>query len=266
MKKVIRSKLFIIGISLAVVVGLVLGFALPGFAAGDANPKANAAVSLANNVLGTVTAITATSFDVKNKAGVTETVIVNADTKFYKLNNPVFMAPGMPGMGNKNGQPAPDKSKGFMNKPPAANGPQPNAKFEDLKVNDNVVVHVTVATANNVTTKTAVQVMIVNAMKLPAVENVRGIISAIGADSITIHPAQGADVVVKWDANTHITLQGFISPASGQYAIVMYKTDATTKVNTATIINITAKEPTPPAKGAFPKLAPQAPRPTGKTT
>jgi hypothetical protein len=250
---------------------LVLGFALPGFAAGDNNPKPNAAVSLANAVVGTVTSITTNSFDVKNKAGVTETVLVNSDTKFFKpvaaMVKPAF--PVMPRFGDKNGRgPANVNPKVTPTKPTVTppSAPAPNAKFEDLKVNDNVVVHVSVSTTNNITVKTALQVIITQEMKLPAIQTVRGTIAAIGTDSITIHPAQGADVVVKWDATTHITLQGFISPTTGQYAIAMYKTDAATKVNTAVTINIMATEPTPPANGAFPKFVPNVPKPTGKTT
>lgn len=87
------------------------------------------------------------------------------------------------------------------------------AQFSDIQVGDRIVAWV--KTADNL----AIQVLII---KGPAIQKVKGTITAISDNSTTITPTSGIGVTLIWDANTRFVLKGLISVQSGQYAAAVY--------------------------------------------
>jgi hypothetical protein len=93
------------------------------------------------------------------------------------------------------------------------------AQFSDIQVGDRVIARV--KTADNLAT----QVLII---KAPAIQRVKGIITAVSDNSITITPTNGTAVTLSWDGNTRFVLKGLISVQNGQYASAAYNRNTMT--------------------------------------
>jgi hypothetical protein len=86
----------------------------------------------------------------------------------------------------------------------------------------------------------AQQVLIIKT-PVPLILQVKGTVSAVISDNITIQPATGTAVVVKWDANTRVSLKGLIGIANGQYAVASYNRNTMV----ALTVDVQATVPTP---------------------
>jgi hypothetical protein len=87
------------------------------------------------------------------------------------------------------------------------------AAFSDIKVGDRVIAWVTAP--DNL----AKQVLII---KIPIIQTVKGVISAVSGHSITISPNKGTPLTLTWDVKTRFDLRGLISVQNGQYAVATY--------------------------------------------
>jgi hypothetical protein len=109
-------------------------------------------------------------------------------------------------------------------------------KFSDIQVGDRIIASVN--NPNNI----ARQILII---KAPVIQTVKGIISAISGNSITITPASGPAVTVTVDAKTPVTLHGLLSVQVKQYATSVYN-----KVTlVARTLNVMATAPVVTPKG-----------------
>jgi hypothetical protein len=110
------------------------------------------------------------------------------------------------------------------------------AQFSDIQVGDRVIARV--KTADNLAT----QVLII---KAPAIQRVKGIITAVSDNSITITPTNSTAVTLSWNGETRFVLKGLISVQNGQYASAVYNRN-TMKAQTVDV------EATAPATEAAP--------------
>ena len=134
--------------------------------------------------------------------------------------------------------------------------PGEKAAFADIEVGIGVVVRV--MPNENL----AKQVLIIKATDVVAKPGtVKGIITDVTNTSITIKPADADAVTIKWDANTAITLKGYIAIEEGLAVSAIYNTETMI----AKVINVKAPEPTPTATATPTPIATITPSPTDTT-
>ncbi len=113
-----------------------------------------------------------------------------------------------------------DSNQGFWGKIRSAFNRGPDfghkAAFTDIAVGDGVVVNV--MPNENL----AKQVLIV---KPSNIKTVKGQITAVTADSLTVTAADTTMVTLKWDANTEATIKGAVTIKAGQYAQAVYNSE-----------------------------------------
>jgi hypothetical protein len=109
-------------------------------------------------------------------------------------------------------------------------------QFSDIQVGDRVIAQV--KTADNLAT----QVLII---KAPAIQRVKGIITAVSDNSITITPANGTAITLSWDGNTRFVLKGLISVQNGQYASAVYNRNTMTAQTVDVQVTAPASEAVP---------------------
>jgi len=245
MKKEIRNALKI-GVPFVAIMTLVLSTALPVLADNRSKP-----VPTLHVVQGEVLSITsdnATSDNativVRNGNKQPVTIKVDANTKYFMV--PTGKATAAADNGIAKYQVAEMKANNGQSKKlqvtkqleavsiaNCGNASGKEAQFSDIEVGDRIIAWV--KTADNLAT----QVLII---KAPAIQKVRGTITAISDNSITITPANDTAVTLTWDVNTRFLLKGLISVQTGQYASAVY--------NRNTMIALTADvQATAPASG-----------------
>ena len=127
------------------------------------------------------------------------------------------------------------------------------SQFSDIQVGDRVIARTT-NDGNNL----AKQILII---KAPVIQQVKGIISAVTGNSVTIGTN---NIVVTVDDNTRITLKGLIQVQTGQYAVAVYNKNTMV----AQTISIQANAPTTPTPATLSSIAvtvPQASLPVSST-
>ena len=238
-----------IGLPLAVIMGLIVGFASPALAERKLgnDPKPAPAVK---TVQGKVVGIASnnSSFTLQNSSG-NVTVSVNATTAYYVVGTvkPQPSAKNRVAFGKQKNSVALDKEslkymaaglkkidvpadlKGAVNH---LDKFLKKGSFSDISLGDRVIARV----ANN---NAATQVLIIK-IALPAVQSVKGTITAVSGNTITINAAAGP-VTITWDATTRFVLKGLIAVVPGQYATAAYNKN--TKL--AQVINVQANAPNP---------------------
>jgi Domain of unknown function (DUF5666) len=227
-----------IGFPFIAVMALVLGTALPVLA--DNSPKAVASL---RPVQGEVISVASdnSTFVVQNRSQQQVTITVDANTKY-------FMAPNDKAVAADNGLARYRVAEKTANKGQSkklqvtkqleagviascGNGSGKEAQFSDIQVGDRVIVWV--KTADNLATK----VLIIEA---PVMPKVKGTITDVSDNSITINPASGTAVTLSWDASTRFMLKGLISVQTGQYAAAVYNRNTMT----AQTVDVQATAPT----------------------
>jgi hypothetical protein len=113
-----------------------------------------------------------------------------------------------------------DSNQGFWGKIRSAFNRGPNfghkAAFTDIAVGDGVVVNV-IPNEN-----LAKQVLIVKPSKI---KTIKGQVTAVTADSLTVTAADKTVLTLKWDANTEVTIKGAVTIKAGQYAQAVYNAE-----------------------------------------
>jgi hypothetical protein len=252
MKKEVRRDALKIGIPFIVIMTLVTGMALPVLA--DSGPKSITGLRIVQGEVISIASDNLTSDNstivVQNGSRQQVSIKVDANTKYYVISV------GNASEAVKN---VTVKEKVVKNKTSNAElkqfnttgpgesittascGTDPNwlgrngkqAQFSDIQVGDRVIARV--KTADNLAT----QVLII---KAPAIQRVKGTVTAVSDNSITITPSSGAAVTLSWDANTRFVLKGLIAVQNGQYASAVY--------NRKTMVIMTADvQATAPASG-----------------
>jgi hypothetical protein len=241
LKEKIRRHGLKLGIVFFSLLALVLVAAVPGWA--KSSPKAAAALDLAGEQIleGKVISIAGSTFVIQNGNQTPVTIVTGNSTLYFKLPvgkpvpgvkdsaGPNFLPPGPKGnnQGNGKGNPKPDAAAPTLT--PSVKPAQipPNwkndlgflglfnnqATLSDLAVGDRVIVRA------DIIGNLAQQVLII---KASAIQKIKGTISGLVNNSLTITPVPGAAVVLTWDANTRFELKGLISVQNGQTATVSY--------------------------------------------
>lgn len=222
MEKEIKSALKI-GIPFVVIMTLVFGSALPVLAKNPSKPVLKLRV-----VQGEVVSISSdnTTSDnativVRNGSQQLVTLKVDANTEYFMV--PCGKTPAAAGA-TVTVKTAKQSQITLANESAAAAfycGTDPGrlgrigkeAQFSDIQVGDRVVAWV--KTADNLATKVLI-------IKAPVIQKVKGTITAISDNSITITPTSGTAVTLSWDGNTKFVLKGLISVQTGQYAAAVY--------------------------------------------
>jgi hypothetical protein len=237
MHKQNRKQTLKIGIFFLALVALVVGIALPVYAA---NPSAPASFQM---LQGKVQSVDAPEFVVLTAKQEQVTVVTNDNTTYFIIpmgkaqaevntvnprDNKQDKEPGKPQFSiakNLNNAHIPANWRdnlGWL-----ANFDKP-ASFKDIAVEDRVIVRVDSA-------KLAKQVLII---KAPVNRTVKGSIEVTGSDRITITPTDGSDAVILnvVDA-TRIILNG--QTAITGYAVALYNSTN----NNALVVNVRATDP-----------------------
>ena len=227
MKKEIRRNALKIGIPFLVIMTLVMGMALPVLADNESKPITGLRV-----VQGEVMSVASdnSTFVVQNGNQQQVTVKVDSNTKYFivpagktsaAINNVTVKEKTADKKANKvkpkQSQAAELKELGIT----ANCGNDSNwldrfgkeAQFSDIQVGDRIIAQV--KTADNL----AMRVLII---KAPVIQRVKGIITAVSDNSITITPANGTAVTLSWNGETRFVLKGLISVQNGQYATAVY--------------------------------------------
>lgn len=248
MKKEIGRNALQIGIPFIVIITLVTGMALPALADNTSKPVTGLRV-----VQGEVISVASdnSTFVVQNGNKQPVTVLVDSNTKYFivpagkasaAINSNAVQNKTIDKKVNdkKVNKVKPEQSEAVEELENTANcGNDSNwqgrfgkeAQFSDIQVGDRVIARV--KTADNLAT----QVLII---KAPVIQKVKGTVTAVSDNSITITPANGTAVTLSWDANTRFVLKGLISVQSGQYASAVYNKN-TMKAQT---VDIQATAPT----------------------
>jgi hypothetical protein len=225
MKKEVRRNALKIGIPFIVIMTLVMGTALPVLADNTSKP-----VSGLRLVQGEVVSVASdnSTIVVQNGNQQQVTIKVDSNTKYFvvpagkasaAINSNTVKVKKVDQKVNKV---KPEQSQAVGELGITANcGNDLNGlsrfgkegQFSDIQVGDRVIVWV--KTADNL----AIQVLI---FKAPAIQRVKGIITAVSDNSITITPANGTAVTLSWDGETRFVLKGLISVQNGQYASAVY--------------------------------------------
>jgi hypothetical protein len=227
MKKEIRRDALKIGIPFIVIMTMVMGMALPALADNELKP-----ITGLRLVQGEVMSVSSdnSTFVVQNGNQQPVTVLVDSNTKYFVVPtgktsaaiNSNAVKDKTIEIEKKVNKVKPKQSQAVEELGITANcGNDLNglnrygkeAQFSDIQVGDRVIAQV--KTADNLTT----QVLII---KAPAIQRVKGIITAVSDNSITITPTNGTAVTLSWDGNTRFVLKGLISVQNGQYASAAY--------------------------------------------
>lgn len=226
MKKEIRRNALKIGIPFIVIMTLVTGMALPVLA--DNTSKPASALRLVQGEVMSVDSDNST-FVIQNGSQQQVTITVDANTKYFIVpagKASVAIDSGIAKADQKVNKLEPKQSQTAEESVITANcGTDLNglgrfgkaAQFSDIQVGDRVIARV--KTADNLAT----QVLII---KAPAIQRVKGIITAVSDNSTTITPSNGNPITLSWDENTRFVLKGLISVQNGQYASAVYNKNA----------------------------------------
>ena len=226
MKKEIRRNALKIGIPFLVIMTLVMGMALPVLADNESKPITGRVVQ------GEVMSVASdnSTFVVQNGNQQQVTVTVDSNTKYFvvpagktsaAINSNMVKDKKADKKANKI---KPKQSQAAELKEPGITANCGNdsdwldrfgkeAQFADIQVGDRVIAQV--KTADNL----AMRVLII---KAPVIQRVKGIITAVSDNSITITPANGTAVTLSWNGETRFVLKGLISVQNGQYASAVY--------------------------------------------
>jgi hypothetical protein len=255
MKERIRRNGLKFGILVLSLLTLVLVAAVPGWAQSSPTPTSTGSPvpPSVHTLEGKVTAVAAdnTSFIIQSGNQTAVIIFVDASTMYFMVpvgraigdvKNPVQ---GANSLRSKPNAAAPTVSPAIR---PAQIPPDwkndlsflnlfnKQAAFSNIRVGDRVIVRA------QVTGNLAKQVLIIEA---PVIQNIKGTISALVGNSITITPVSGVAVVLTWDANTHFNLKGLIIVQIGQSAVATYNHNTMTAQN----VNIQLPVPSPTATG-----------------
>jgi len=250
MKNEVRRNALKIGLPFLVIMTLVMGMALPVLA--DNTSKPNSGLRVVQGEVMSISSDNSTSDNativIRNGNQLQVTIKVDANTKYFMVPNGKATVAADNGIakykvaekkanngqsknlrvteqleaGKKVNKETPKQSQAVEELGITANcESDPNlmgrfgkeAQFSDIQVGDRVIARV--RTADNLAT----QVLII---KGPAIQKVKGIITAVSDNSITITPANGTAVTLSWDGETRFILKGLISVQSGQYATAVY--------------------------------------------
>jgi hypothetical protein len=245
MKKEMRNALKI-GVPFLVTMTLVLSAALPVMADNKSKP-----VTATRTVQGEVISLgsdNATStIVVQNGNQQQVTITVGANTKYFMVPNGKAAATANNGMGKfkvaektaNNGQSkklqvAEQLEAGIIAN--CGNGSGKEAQFSDIQVGDRVVAQI--RTTDNIAAKVLI-------IKAPAIQKVKGTITAISDNSTTITPTNGAAVTLSWDGNTKFVLKGLIAVQRGQYADAVYNKNTMTALTVDVQATAPASESSP---------------------
>ena len=229
MKKEIRRNTLKIGIPFIVIMALVTGMALPVLADNESKPITGLRV-VQGEVISVASDNSTSTIVVRNGNQQQVTVKVDSNTKYFMVPNGKATATANNGMAKykvaektaNNGQ---SKKLQVTEQLEAGiiancgNGSGKEAQLSDIQVGDRIIARV--KTADNLAT----QVLII---KAPAIQRVKGIITAISDNSITITPANGTAVTLGWNGETRFILKGLISVQNGQYASAVYNKNTMT--------------------------------------
>ncbi len=231
MKKEVRRNTLKIGIPFVVIMTLVTGMALPALADNGSKP-----IPVLRIVQGGVISVASdnSTFVIQNGNQQPVTIKVDSNTKYF-LVPPGRASAAINSNAVKNktidkkvNKVKPEQSQAVEELGITANCGNDSSwpgsfgketQFSDIQVGDRVIARV--KTADNLAT----QVLII---KAPAIQRVKGIITAVSDNSITITPTNGTAVTLSWDGNTRFVLKGLISVQNGQYASAAYNRNTMT--------------------------------------
>ena len=244
MKKEIRRNALKIGIPFLVIMTLVMGMALPVLADNESKPITGRVVQ------GEVMSVASdnSTLVVQNGNQQPVTVTVDSNTKYFvvpagktsaAINNVTVKEKTADKKANKI---KPKQSQAAELKEPGITANCGNdsdwldrfgkeAQFSDIQVGDRVIAQV--KTADNLATRVLI-------IKAPIIQRVKGIITAVSDNSITITPANGTAVTLSWNGETRFVLKGLISVQNGQYASAVYNKNTMT----AQTVDVQATAPT----------------------
>ena len=227
MKKEIRRNALKIGIPFLVIMTLVMGMALPVLADNESKPITGLRV-----VQGEVMSVASdnSTLVVQNGNQQQVTVTVDSNTKYFvvpagktsaAINSNIVKDKKADKKVNKV---KPKQSQAAELKEPGITANCGNdsdwldrfgkeAQFSDIQVGDRVIAQV--KTADNLATRVLI-------IKAPIIQRVKGIITAVSDNSITITPANGTAVTLSWNGETRFVLKGLISVQNGQHASAVY--------------------------------------------
>jgi hypothetical protein len=209
---------------------------------------AQAPASALHSVQATVTAVTAPAFTIQNGTQTPVTITTDGNTKFYmvpmgrvnnwvnnQINKDIKQYKGKqtrPGAMRQLHIPANWKGNlGFLETFDV------KAKFTDIEIGDRVIARVS---GNN---NLATQVMVI---KAPVIQTIKGNITAVSGNSITVTPTSGTAVIVNVGPKTVITLHGILAVQPTQYAVTVYNK----KTLVAQTLNVQASAPAPKTPNA----------------
>jgi len=235
MTKEIGRNALKIGFPFIAIMALVLGTALPVLA--DNPSKSVSALRLVQGEVISVASDNST-FVIQNGSQQQVTITVDSNTRYFvvpagkataavnsgivkgkeekKLNKPEpkqYQAAGLKES---------DNTTNCGNDSNLPNRFSKEAQFSDIQVGDRVIAWV--KTTDNLATKVLI-------IKAPAFQTVKGTITAVSDNSVTITPTSGTAVTLSWDANTRFMLKGLISVQTGQYAAAVYNRNTMTALS-----------------------------------
>jgi hypothetical protein len=230
MKNEVRRNALKIGIPFLVIMTLVMGMALPVLA--DNTSKPNSGLRIVQGEVMSISSDNSTSDNativIQNGNQLQVTIKVDSNTKYFVvpagkssavINSNAVKNKTIDKKVNKVQPPqsqAVEEQEITANCGNDSNWPGPfgkEAQFSDIQVGDRVIARV--RTADNLAT----QVLII---KAPAIQRVKGIITAVSDNSITITPTNSTAVTLSWNGETRFVLKGLISVQNGQYASAVY--------------------------------------------
>jgi len=238
----LKNNIVKISIICCLITALVLGVVIPVSAQSTTTTTSTAAAAAQTlkTVQGIVTAVSPSSTPQTFTVGTNPAITVDANTKYYLI--PVGAAQSY--VDNKVAQDQNDQSTAakLKNLHIPANWRDNlgfldtfsrTGTFSDIAVGDRVFARVN---GSNV----AVQVLII---KAPVIRQVRGTVAVSGSGangSITVkNSSMALPLQLTWDSNTEFIIKGNPSLPLTNYGVVTYNTS-----NTASLVNLTAKDPT----------------------
>jgi hypothetical protein len=267
LKDKIRRHGLKLGVLVLSLLTLVLVAAVPGWAQSSSTSTASPSAPAVHTLEGKVTAVAQdkSSFTIQNGNQSPVTVLVDSHTLYFvvpagraagDIRNPVQgdsnVPPGLKDrvQGDNRGNSPAKPSITTPTVTPALKPAQipPNwkndlsflnlfnrqAAFSDIQVGDSVIARA------RVSDNLAQQVLII---KAPVIQNIKGTISGLVGNSITITPISGAPVTLTWDINTHFDLKGLIIVQQGQNVVATYNHNTLV----AQIVNVLLPVPSPTA-------------------
>lgn len=275
-----KSKVVLISLAIILAIGVVCGTSLPAMAKDKITPTASTTSTDQFTVIkGKVTDIAANklSLVVQPSTGTADTVNVDANTKYYKVNATPVAVVEMKGkiqerlqskqakvlgkvqdknerVVQKNNdnededlEETPDieealtanveAPQGWMNK--IKSWFNHNPKFGHNAKFEDIEVGDGILVRALANGTLAKQVMII---KAPSIKKVAGTVIDVRPDSFTINsPAAAEAFTIKINENTHVSLKGSLSLKVDQYVVVTYKPEGANKL--AKTVNVTAAPP-----------------------